>query len=496
MVRLAALWRGFVCSDSSLRLAAESVVVKRLRRVAAAVAGLLAAANVISEERLRETVDLSWPRIVTGFAIMSKRTVDLAVVGVAVGAEAVAGLTLANGFWQVGKFALIGLAGGTISLVSQNFGGDDERRATQAVAASLVGAVVLSVPVAVVYVVAAEPLVTLVGGGADATRLGTAYLVIVAPGLVFEGINLVASRTYAGVGDTVTPMAVRAAGAVLNVALSVGLVFGADMGVRGAAIGTTTATGVVTLVFAWGLTGRSYAGRGASPLPVGLGVKPSAGLLAQLFRVSAPLIARRIAQGLVVFPLLAVAAVFGEATLAAIGVARQVRQLLNSFTWGFSVAASTLVGQALGAAAESDAVAYGREILNLSLVVYVIAAAGVAVAAEPVAAVFADGPATRTTAVFVAVAAVSTVPLGVDGSVTGTLRGAGDTRVPFVATLAGLYLVALPLAYLGTVTTLGVAGLLAALVAETTVPMLVDVARFRTRTWLSVSREYRPDAAD
>ncbi len=470
--------------------------MNRLRRVAGWVAGLLAAANVISEDRLRETVDLSWPRIVTGFAIMSKRTVDLAVVGVAIGAEAVAGLTLANGFWQVGKFALIGLAGGTISLVSQNFGGDDERRATQVVAASLVAAVLLSVPLAAVYVVAAAPLVELVGGGADATRLGAAYLVIVAPGLVFEGINLVASRTYAGVGDTVTPMAVRAAGAALNVALSVGLVFGADMGVRGAAVGTTTATGAVTLVFAWGLTGRSYGGRGASPLPVGVGVRPPAELLGQLFRVSAPLVARRIAQGVVVFPLLAVAASFGEVVLAAIGVARQVRQLLNSFTWGFSVAASTLVGQALGAAAEADAVAYGREIVNLSLVVYVIAAAGVAAFAEPVAAVFADGPATQTTAVFVAVAAVSAIPLGVDGSITGTLRGAGDTRVPFVATLAGLYLVALPLAYVGTVTTLGAVGLLAALVAETTVPMVVNVARFRTRTWLSVSREYRPDAAD
>lgn len=295
-------------------------------------AGLLSAANVIGERRLRETVDLSWPRIVTGFAIMSKRTVDLAIVGIAVGAEAVAGLSVAAAFWQVGKFALIGLAGGTISLVSQNVGGDDEGRAREAVAASLLAATALSVPVAVVYAVAAGPLVGLVGGGADATRLGATYLAVVAPGLVFEGINLVASRTYAGVGDTVTPMGVRAAGAALNVLVSVVLVFGAGLGVLGAAVGTTAATGVVTLVFAWGLSGRSYFGRGASPLPVGLRTRPSVPLLRQLGRVAAPLVARRIAQGVVVFPLLAVAATFGEIVLAAIGVARQVRQLLNSFT--------------------------------------------------------------------------------------------------------------------------------------------------------------------
>ena len=470
--------------------------MRRLARLAATVAGLLAAANVIEERRLRETVDLSWPRIVTGFAIMSKRTVDLAIVGIAVGAEAVAGLSVAAAFWQVGKFALIGLAGGTISLVSQNVGGDDEPRAREAVAGSLAAATALSVPVAVVYVLAAEPLVGLVGGGPEATRLGAVYLAVVAPGLVFEGINLVASRTYAGVGDTVTPMGVRAAGAALNVAASVTLVFGAGLGVLGAAVGTTLATGVVTLVFAWGLSGRSYLGRGASPLPVGPRTRPSPAVLRQLASVAAPLVARRVAQGVVVFPLLAVAATFGEVVLAAVGVARQVRQLLNSFTWGFSVAASTLVGQALGAAEETSAVAYGREIVTLSAVVYVAAAAVVAVAARPVAAVFVGPGAVDTTAVFVAVAAVSAVPLGVDGSVTGTLRGAGDTRVPFVAALAGLYLVALPLAYLGTVTALGAAGLLAALVAETLVPMVVNLLRFRRRTWLSVSRSLRPDAAD
>ncbi|MEZ3117639.1 MATE family efflux transporter [Halobaculum sp. MBLA0147] len=451
--------------------------------------------GVVAEERLRETLSLSWPRIVTGFAIMSKRTVDLAVVGVAVGAEAVAGLTLANAFWTLGKFAFIGFAGGTIALVSQHFGGDDRERAGEVVAASLVLAAGAAVPVAVAYNVFATPLVTLVGGGQAATGFGATYLAIVAPGIVFEAVNLVASRTYAGVGDTVTPMAVRAAGAVLNVLASVGLVFGLDLGVVGAAIGTTVSTGIVTGVFAWGLGGRSYyRGRGASPLPVGRTTRPDGALVRELFRVATPLVARRVVQGVFVFPLLALAATFGPVVLAAVGVARQVRQLLNSFSWGFSIAASTLVGQALGAGEETRAVAYGRDITTLSAVVYALSAAVVGLLATPVASVFVDGEAVAATAVFVAVAALSALPLGVDGSVTGTLRGAGDTRVPFLATLAGLYLVALPLAYLGTETALGVVGLYLAVLAETLVPMVVNVARFRTGAWLAVGRELGPDA--
>jgi Na+-driven multidrug efflux pump len=288
-------------------------------------------------------------------------------------------------------------------------------------------------------------------------------------------------------------MAIRAAGAVLNILFSATLVFGFDLGVAGAAIGTTASTALVALIFTWGMTGRSYAGVGASPIPIGR-VWPDRTLLSQLARVSIPLVARRVAQGIAVFPLLTIAATFGSVVLAAVGVARQVRQLLGSFTWGFSIASSTLVGQALGAADEPLAVAYGREITKLSLVVYALAAGIVMVFADPIAAIFVDAEAVAVTATFVAVTALSSVPLGVDGSVTGALRGAGDTRIPFFATLAGLYLVTLPVAYLGTVTTLGSTALLLALLAETGVPVLVNIARFRTGAWLGVSRAYRPDA--
>jgi putative MATE family efflux protein len=472
-------------------------------RLAAAVAALLARLGVIEEERLRATVDLAWPRVVTGFAIMSKRTVDLAVVGIAIGPTAVAGLALANAYWTVVKLGYTGLAGGTIALVSQNYGGGDPDRAVEAVEASLVLAAATAVPVVAALVVGARPLVALLGNDPATLAAGATYLAVVAPGLFFEALNLVASRTYAGVGDTLTPMALRATGAALNVALSGALVLGLGYGVAGAAVGTTLSTAAVALTFAWGMTGRRYrpaAGAadgttgGASPIPIRFDGLPGRGLVGQLVEVSTPLVARRVAQGAVVFPLFAIAASFGPLVVAALGVARQVRALLDSFGWGFSIAASTLVGQSLGRGDEPTAAAYGREITQLSTLVYVTAAAVVAALAEPVAAVFVGSEGLGTATRFVRVAAASVVALGVDGSVTGTLRGAGDTRVPFVATLVGLYLVALPLAWVGTVTAVGVAGLLAALLAETFVPMVVNVVRFRAGTWKAVSRDYRPDA--
>ncbi|MFC6754824.1 MATE family efflux transporter, partial [Halorubrum tibetense] len=359
----------------------------------AAVAEVLDRAGVIDRERLDETLELAWPRIVTGFAIMSKNTVDLAIIGIALGANAVAGLAFAFAYWQLAKFLSIGLAGGTVSLVSQNYGGDRPDRAARVVKQSLLVSVLLVIPIVVGFVWFAEPLIALVGGEGDALRFGVVYLVVTAPALAFEFFNMIASRTYAGVGDTFTPMVVRAGGALLNVVLTAVFVLGAGLGVLGAGIGTAVSIAAVAVVLAWGMTGRSYFGRGASPVPVGRdGPWFDADLARDLLRVSTPLMARRVAEGVVVFPLLWVAASFGSVTVAALEVGRRVRALLGSFSWGFSIAASTLVGKRLGAGEESLATAYGRDVIRLSAVVYVLASVAVVIAAEPIARVFVDDP--------------------------------------------------------------------------------------------------------
>jgi len=147
----------------------------------------------------------------------------------------------------------------------------------------------------------------------------------------------------------------------------------------------------------------------------------------------------------------------------------------------------------LGAGDEDGATAYGRDIIRLSALVYVLASAAVVAAATPIAQVFVDDPtAIAATAAFVIVAAVSAVPLGVNGSITGSLRGAGDTRWPFFAAMLGLYVFALPAALFGTVTALGVGGLYVAVLVEKFVPMGVNLIRFRSDRWQAVSRQYRP----
>ncbi|ELY53680.1 MATE family efflux transporter [Natronolimnohabitans innermongolicus] len=466
------------------------------QRVVESTGRVLERLGVIDAERFGPTADLAWPRIVTGFAIMSKQTADLAMVGIAVGTAGTAGLAFALAFWEIVTMLGLGLAGGTVSLVSQNYGGEETERASLVVKQSVLLAVALALPLVATFWLFADVLIGFFSGEADSLAHGVTYLTLVAPAVLFELLNLIASRTYTGVGDTFTEMVARAGGAVLNIALSAVFIFGFGMGVAGAAIGTTLSTGFVTVVLAWGMVGRSYGALGMEPSPVPItrsGGWFDAALLGQVIEISAPEIGRRLAQGIVVFPLLWIAAAFGPVVVTALEVGRRVRGMINSINWGLSLAASSLVGQELGSNDEAGAGAYGEGIIRLAIVTFAGVAVVVVALSEPIAGVFVSGSDEVALAgTFVAVGAISAIGFGIDGTAAGALLGAGDTRLPFVAALIGRYVFAVPAATLGLVTPLGVAALYLALLLETFVPGGINYWLFRRGRWKAVSRRYRP----
>ncbi len=469
-----------------------------LNRIGRRVVDFLSRVGVIERHRFKPTVDLAWPRVVTGIARRSKQTADIAMVGWVLGPPGIAGLAFAYAYWQIGNQLSLGLSGGTISLVSQNYGGDEQARAELAIKMSVWIAIALSLPMMAVFYWFSADLIRLLGAAPETVTHGGIYLQIVAVALVFEYLNKIGSRAFAGIGDTFTPMMIRGGGAVINILLNAVFILGLGLGAAGAALGTVIATILITVGLAWGFFGRQYPIGMTPPVQFRLrGPHWETELGRQLFVISIPLILRRLATSIVVFPLLAIAAVFGTVVVAALEVSRQVRGLMNSLNWGFSIASSTLVGQELGQGNETEAEAYGWDIIRLALLSYLVLAALVVLLAEPIASVFVTEPAAlKLATVFVTVGAVSAIGLGIDGSANGALRGGGDTRWPFYGRVIGLYVFAVPLAYAGVITPLGVVGLYLALLAETFVPGVINLYRFRTNRWKAISRQFRPKRAD
>ncbi|QFU84150.1 MATE family efflux transporter [Natronorubrum aibiense] len=471
------------------------------------IGALLARAGVIDRRRVERTTDLAWPRIVTGIARMSKSAADVAMVGIALGPAAIAGVGLATPYWGLAFGVGGGIAGATIGLVSQRYTGGTHAALSRSVTTSGLVALAVLLPLAALYLALPQQLIALVGNDADSITYGARYLEVVALGIPFAGLNLIASRTLVGADDAWTPMMLRAGGAVVNVALNAVLLFVLELGVVGAAIGTIVANALVLAAFTVGFAVGRLPLLGEFPVTLSVSQLPAtADDVRNVLSIGGPLVFTNVARRAAQFPMLAIVALFGPNVLAAYVVARRVRDLMDTPGWGFSLASSSLVGQELGTGDEGRADTYGRELLWFGTGVYLVSATLVLVFAEPIGRLFVSDPSILPlVTTFIAVACVSVVFRGISGGATGPLRASGDTRWPFYGQVLGLYVFALPVAALGAVsapipaleavTSLGIEALYAALILETLVPAVVTYYRFETGHWLVISRAYRPDSA-
>ncbi|MFC7213334.1 MATE family efflux transporter [Saliphagus sp. GCM10025334] len=482
----------------------------------------LARAGLIERERARRTTDLAWPRIVTGIARMSKSAVDVAMVGIAVGSSAIAGVGFAGPFWGLAFSVGGGVAGGTIALVSQRYGAEAYDQLGQAVRSSVFLVVVVSLPITATFWLYAESFIGLITDNPDAIRYGSAYLQVVALGIPFAGLNLIGSRVFVGMDDAWTPMVVRAGGAVANIGINAVLIFGLDLGVVGAALGTVLSNVVVTAVFAVGLTAGRLPGARAFPVRVDpVGSYVDAPTLRDLVTIGLPVFGTNLVWTLAEFPMLAIVDVFGEDTVAAYVIARRIWGVMNTPGWGFGLASSSLVGQVLGSGDEGTAEQYGREIIRFAVAVYAVSAFLVFVFAEQITLLFSNDPTDPAIPIAVSLvhaACVAVVLRGVSGGASGPLNASGDTRWPFYSQFLGMFGFAIPLAYLGanglelppleaavplldatvavpgvSIPAIGLMGLYLAFVAETAVPAAVNYYRFSTGKWKQISRSYRPE---
>jgi len=458
--------------------------------------------GLVERERARRAADLSWPRIVTGLARMSKNAADVAMVGAAMGAAAtpaISGVGFAGPYWGI-AFALGGgLAAGTISLVSQRFGAEAFDELGQAVRTSVLVVVAVTVPVGLLFWLAPHALIDLLSDDAAAVDFGARYLKILGLGVPFAALNLVGSRVLIGADDARIPMLLRGSGAVTNVSLNAVFIFGLDMGVAGAAWGTVLANVLVTAAFAVGLANGGLPLVGSFPVSVSpRGRYLDVGTTRDIVEIGTPVVARSGTWTVARFPMLAIVGMFGTSVVAAYVIARRIWGLMNVPGWGFGLAASSLVGQHLGSDDEATAEEYGREIVRFSTATYFLSAVAVALLAVPAVRLFISEPGDPAVPIAVGLvyaACLAIVPQGVNSAIAGALDASGDTRWPFYYQAIGMFGVSIPAAYLGATTQLGIWGLYLAFFGETLVPAVGNYYRFATGKWKAISREYRPEAA-
>lgn len=349
--------------------------------------------------------------------------------------------------WAVGNLIAL-VAHGSTALAARFFGARDLPAANQVMHQSLTCGAMWTALLMLMLFPLADELVTAMGLTGKAAEAATEYLRIELCVLPFIMVERVAIACLRAAGDTVSGLVVMAIVNVVNMALSYALCVGfgpfPELGWRGIALGTALGHccgGALLLALL-------AAGRAGYRLRLSQ-LWPDFAMIRRILRIGIP--AGLDSMLLVACQFLYVRIVnsLGDVASAAHGVALQVEAIAYMPGGAFQIAASTVVGQYLGAGEPQRA---ARSVLWACAAASVImGSAGLVFffAGESLVGLFfADGnrAVIPLAAEALRIITLVLVPLAITMVTSGALRGAGDTFWPLVFTLLGLAVVRVPLA--------------------------------------------------
>lgn len=427
------------------------------------VAGAPAARPVGTRPRPSGIFALAWPSLVENLLLLAMNMASLMMVG-RLGSAAMAGVGIANQVAMLLQVVFMGLSVGNTALVARSVGAGETRGAAAIARQSLLLGAAVSVSLAVLCLPTAAPILSIFGAAPEVVENGTVYLRAIVLTMPLLALSLLANGSLRGAGDTRTPMWASGAANLANIAVAYPLIFGLgplpELGLGGAAVGLVAGRTLACIFSLYALAARR---RG--PLAGTLGRladwRPDLPVLRRLVGIGGPAAAESgsIQLGMLLFSAMVIQ--LGTAAFAAQQVVFNAASLSMMPGLAFSVAATTLVGQHLGAGDPRGAARSGWHSTAAAAGWMSLAGLWFVLFPAPILRLYTADP----EVIAAGVAGIRVVgfgqPLQAAAFVLGgALRGAGDTRTTLLVGGVSMWGVRLTLAYIfGLLLGWGVAGI-------------------------------------
>jgi putative MATE family efflux protein len=426
-------------------------------------------------ERDREIFRLAVPAFVALAAEPLYVLADTAIVG-HLGTRPLGGLGVAGAVLTAVFGVFNFLAYGATATVARRVGAGDRRGAAHHGVASMWLALALGISLAVVGLVCSGPIVDAMGASARVRPYALTYMRISLLGAPSVLVALAGTGYLRGLQNTRTPLAIAVAANLVNLALEVAFVYGADLGIAGSAWGTVTAQTCAAVAYIV-IVHRDVRGANASARPALAEIRAAAVVGLHLTVRTASLLATFTSAT-------AIASRIGDVEIAAHQIAWQLWWFLALSLDAIAIAGQAIVGRALGASDTRGVRLSSARMMYWGVVVGSAFALLVLVLAPLIAIAFTGDGAVRHELSRVLVAVALMQPLGAAVFVLdGILIGAGDVRYLALA-MAGATVCYIPFALLVLVTEAGLVALWAALFVFMIARFIGMMRRYRRDAWL------------
>lgn len=386
---------------------------------------------------------LASPVVLAQVGLMLMGVVDTAMVG-RVSPATIAAVALGHIYWVNLTILGIGILLVLDPVVSQAFGANDGEGVARAIQRGVLLALAMSIPTSLLLI-PGELFFGLLRQPAEVTPIAATFTRWSIAGVVPFYVFVVLRQSLQAMASVkpivVAIIAANAVNAVLNWLLIYGHGGLPALGATGSAISTVISRWImlaITLVLAWPRLHAALRPWRAESWRV----KP----MLRMLRIGLPVgFQQWLEIGVFAFGAVAIGW-FGAKPLAGHEIALNLAALTFMVPLGVSAAAAAMVGRAIGRrdlpAARRDAVAA----LAVGVGFMLVAAIVFLLAPRTLAMIFVSDPETVAVAAsLIAIAGLFQVFDGIQGVVTGVLRGTGVTRVPMLLHLGGFWGLGIPL---------------------------------------------------
>ncbi len=447
------------------------------------------------KQQLCLTVKLSVPAIIAQLSSIIMQYIDAAMVG-RIGAEASASIGLVSTttwlFWGL----CVAAATGFSVQVAHRIGADDMEGARMVLRHSLTATLVFSLLLAVLGTAISPSLPEWLGGDISICRDASIYFFIFSIFLPVLQMNFLAGGMLRCSGNMHVPSLMGVMMCVLDVVFNFFLIFpvrecsvagmlvtipGAGLGVSGAALGTAAAETVTASVLLWYLLTRSdklkyIRGEGS--------FRPKAGTLRKALRIGLPMgIEHVVICGAQILTTVIVAPL-GVFAIAANSFAITAESLCYMPGYGIADAATTLVGQSIGAGRRRLTRSFARITVFMGMVIMGVMGIFMYIFAPQIIGLMTPVEEIRVLGVMALRIEAFAEPMFAASIVAyGVFVGATDTLVPCLMNFFSIWAVRLSLAT-WLAPTLGLKGVWIAMCVELCFRGFIFLVRLKRERWL------------
>lgn len=393
---------------------------------------------------------LAWPIFLEQVLVSLTQAVDTAMVG-SLGKQATAAVAISQSPNMLINGIFMALGVGFTSLIARSVGAQELERARRLMRQSILVVLALGVPLSGLLFLLARQIPMWMGGEPEILDMAADYNRILALALAFRGMAMMLTAIYRGYGDSRTPLKINV---MVNLANVVGnflmiyptrtlelfgrsfTMFGFGWGVAGAAISTALSASMGGLL----LLVLSFVRKTDMQLRFRDGFAPDWKELSQVVNVSLPAMLERFTMSGAQIVVARVVATLGTAAVAAQNLAGNVEALSFMPGFAFGTAATILFGQSIGGQRPDLAVKYISLTIKLGCAVMLFMSLVLFFGSTVIVGLFTpDQEVIALGAILLKILAVIQIPQVIAMIYSGALRGAGDTKSPFLISLISMW---------------------------------------------------------